>query len=152
MSRYSIYISTAPYMEQWLKSEYWDEESSRVVFPKGSAENIIMELYLVKTPLSGPALRQQGEFAVAIPDNQAKRPQTYNHLPKAAYKMLLSTIRKRFKKMMWDELHRIRKEDIKVTDLIYAFMEAHGIEGSETNFIAIRQMYLRMRSVYVKKQ
>lgn len=150
MSRYNVYISAPAYLEQWLKYEYWDVQTNRIVFPKGSVENIIMELYLVKTPLSGPDPKKPKEFAVAIPENTAKRPQTYNHLPKAARKMLVSTIRKRFRKMMWDELHRIFKEDVHITDLIYAFMEGHGIECSEKNFLAVRQMYMRMRQSYVK--
>ena len=50
-----------------------------------------------------------------------------------------------FRNMMWQELSPLFMHDVQITDIIYAFMDRHGIERTEKNWETIRQMYLRMR-------
>lgn len=46
---------------------------------------------------------------------------------------------------MYNELHELFGHDVQITDIIYDFMDRHGIERSERNWEAIRQMYYRLR-------
>lgn len=149
MAQFVLYLKLPDYLDQWLKHEFFDLERQCVVFPKGSTERIILELFLAKQPKGlKPCIDRKGMTVIAIPDFSAKPAHTYNYLPPKGAAALISTIKKRFKVLMWDELHVIRQEDVQIMDIVYAFLEKYGIEQSERNWETVRQMYARLRKVY----
>lgn len=151
MASFFLYLHLPKYLAQWLVSEHYSQEKGAIVFPRGSNERNILELFLTKRPKdSPPSAPRPDDITVEIPSFAYKPPSTYNHLPSRGRDALVSAIKIRFKKMMWEELHQIRPEEVKITDLIYAFLEKHGIEGDQQNWETVRQMYFRMRKVYRK--
>jgi hypothetical protein len=53
--------------------------------------------------------------------------------------------------VLWNELSVLFNEDVQISDIIYAFMENHGISDDPKNWETIRQMYLRLRKTYQKR-
>ncbi len=146
MSQFSIYISVPDYLHQWLKNEYWNPETARVEFPRGSAPRAVMQSLLSKCPRVDISYHDHsGEIPVEVPTFKGINPRLYNHLPEAGKKALVSTIKRMFHHMMWRELSPLFTHDVQITDVIYAFMDRHGIERTEKNWETIRQMYHRMR-------
>jgi hypothetical protein len=88
---------------------------------------------------------------IQVPQQSGKNPDTFNYLPEAGVDALKSTIRKRFKMVLWNELSVLFNEDVQISDIIYAFMENHGISDDPKNWETIRQMYLRLRKTYQKR-
>ena len=42
MSQFNIYLKDLPdYLSQWLRHEFWDDDTARVCFPKQSVENLL---------------------------------------------------------------------------------------------------------------
>lgn len=152
MSQFNIYLNVPDYLRDWLRHEMWDEEERRIVFPRNSAEWTVLSLFMGKRPIGARAdVAEEGLLPVKVPTIPGKNPAVYNHLPEYAKRALVNTIKRRFKMMMWDELHVIRGKEVQITDIVYAFMEKHGIADNGRNWETIRQMYSRMRKVYGEK-
>ena len=49
---------------------------------------------------------------------------------------------------LWKDLYKFGYIGKKKQDLIWAWMETHGIEATDTNFNTIAKIYLRKRNVY----
>ena len=58
----------------------------------------------------------------------------------------------RFDVQLWIDLHHFGKISKRQDELIYAWMEKHGIELTETNWNAIAKRYQRQRNVYLSRQ
>lgn len=58
---------------------------------------------------------------------------------------MISACKKLFQATLFNELHELFSHDVQITDIIYDFMDRHGIDRSERNWETIRQMYSRMR-------
>lgn len=151
MSQYSIRLKLPKYLGDWLRHEFWDYGTERVIFPKGSAEHTVLGLFVGKCPVHGPvavADDNSDGVPIAIPTFPGKNPDTYNYLTPVGENALKSTIKRRFRYMLWSELHVVFNANVQITDIIYAFMEKHGISDDEKNWETIRQMYARMRKAY----
>lgn len=152
MSQFNIYIKAPDYLADWLRSEMWDDQEQRIVFPRNSAEWTLLSLFISKRPDRSPVdVAADGLLPVKVPTLPGKNPAVHNYLSDAGKLALVNTIKRRFKKMMWDELHVIKPDEVQITDIVYAFMEKHGISNNEKNWETIRQMYFRMRKVYGQK-
>lgn len=152
MSQFNIYLKTPDYLSDWLRGEMWNDEEQRIVFPRNSAEWTVLCLFIGKRPDGAPVdLASDGLLPVKVPTQPGKNPAVYNYMSEAGKLAIVNTIKRRFKKMMWDELHVIKPDEVQITDIIYAFMEKHGISATEKNWETIRQMYFRMRKVYGPK-
>lgn len=146
MSQYSVYIKVPDYLGQWLRHEFWNPDTGRVEFPRGSAPRAVLQSLLSKCPrtdLSHPD--RSGEIPVEVPTFKGINPHLYNHLADAGKKALVSTVKRMFQNMMWQELYPLFTHNVQITDVIYAFMDRHGIDRTEKNWETIRQMYHRMR-------
>jgi hypothetical protein len=147
MSKNTIYIKCPDYLAQWLKHEFWSDEEQRVKFPRGSAEHVIMQMFITKRRyVVQPSTA--GLLAVEVPQVPRMNPAVYCDVTESGKKTLISTIKLRFKKQMWEELHVIFPMDVQITDLIYAYLEKVGIEPTPKNWETVRQMYARMRKTY----
>ncbi|MCQ2345718.1 MAG: hypothetical protein MJZ82_03005 [Paludibacteraceae bacterium] len=166
MSAFCIYLNLPTYLAQWYayecRAHHFIEEDICPKDPyvplnpvepiRNSQESRILEQFLQKQPSAVPEpVPEDATIAIAIPYYRDKDPRTYNYLGAHAKLLLAKAISERFKREMWDELHcflsylhqRERKDE-----LIYCFMENHGIELTETNWLAIDKIYQRARDVY----
>lgn len=151
MSQYYVYINLEPYLEQWLINQFGHDGAVR--FPRGSAENDILEYSLATKPAdASPQLKTSGSLAVEIPFFKTKDPRYYNYLPPRAKKALERTIYIRFRIELWQELHTFDSLSHNLSDLIWTFMEKHAIADDPKSWETIRQMYFRMRKTYNKNQ
>lgn len=145
MSKFTVYITPPTYLEQWLRHEFWDEETQRVILPRGSAPRAVLISVLRATPegyKSGPS---EGTLPISVPTIKKLNPATFCYLPDSGKTAVISTCKKIFKANLFEELHSLFAHDVQITDIIYCFMDKHGIERTEKNWETIRQMYKRMR-------
>ena len=145
MSQFSVYINPPEYLAQWLRHDFWDAESERVSFPRGSAPRAVLASLLRKAP--SPLIRNIGEncLPIEVPTFKGINPATFNYLSPTGQTALISSCKKLFQATLYNELHELFAHDVQITDIIYEFMDRHGISPSERNWETIRQMYLRMR-------
>lgn len=141
MSKFSIYIVLPDYLHQWLKFKFWDESSKHVVFPRGSAPRAIIKSLIRKTPPGYVEIRRPGSLAVQVPSIKGLNPASFNYLSESGRKALVSACKSMFRAMMFTELHENFCHDIQIADLVYDFMDSHGIERTGKNWETIRQMY-----------
>lgn len=143
-----IYLSLDAYLAQWFINEQGGEVPVKLT--KGSVESKILEVYLSKTPADViPETNTEGKLAIVIPEFRNRPAHTYNYLPKYAVASLINVIRSRFDISLWKDLNEFgniikNRQD----ELIYAWMEKHGIEINEKNWNAIAKRYQRQRNVY----
>lgn len=145
MSQYTVYIKAPDYLDQWLRSEYWDEETRRIVFPRGSAPRAVLQSVLRKTPSDYKPGDVSGLLPVAVPTFKRINPSNFNYLTADGEAALVSACKSLFKSVLYEDLGELFLYDIQITDIIYNFLDKHGIERTEKNWDTVRQMYLRMR-------
>lgn len=146
----NIYLTLDPYLAQWFINDHGGEVPVRLT--RGSVESKILEIYLTPLPHGvAPDFGSPSSVAVVIPSFRAKPAATYNHLPQHARAALLNVIRERFDIQLWQELHVFGKITRRQDELIYAWMEKHGIELTETNWNAIAKRYQRQRDIYLNR-
>lgn len=143
----NVYIELEEYLAQWFIHDHGG--TAPVHLRRGSVESKILEVYLVPLPDgTAPDLGSADAVAVQIPCFRHKPATTYNHLPKHARAALLNVIRERFDIQLWQELHCFGKITRRQDELIYAWMEKHGIAATEKNWNAIAKRYQRQREIY----
>lgn len=145
MSQFSVYINPPEYLGQWLRHDFWDSESGRVVFPRGSAPRAVLCSLLRKAPRDFCPGDTSGLIPVEVPSFKGINPATFNYLSPIGQTALISACKKLFQATLSNELHELFSYDVQITDIVYEFMDRHGIERSERNWETIRQMYSRMR-------
>jgi len=150
VSNFCIYLHIDDYLKQWFIHEHGGEVP--VHLTRGSVESKILEVYLTHLPDDRlPEMDGDGKLAIAIPSFRNRPPEVFNYLPPRALSSLLSVIRNRFDIQLWNDLHHFGKISKRQDELIYAWMEMHGIELSETNWNAIAKRYQRQRNIYMKR-
>lgn len=97
MSQFSVYINPPEYLGQWLRHDFWDVESKRVVFPRGSAPRAVLASLLRKAPAhfipdSNPAL-----IPVEVPSFKGLNPATFNYLSPTGQTALISACKNSFR-------------------------------------------------------
>jgi len=145
MSQFSLYLKAPDYLAQWLRHDYWDEASARVVFPRGSAPRAILQSLLRKPPKGYVELAAANLLPVEVPSFKGINPASFNYLSEDGRAALVSACKKLFRATLFNELHPLFDHDVQITDIVYDFMDRHGIERTETNWETIRQMYSRQR-------
>lgn len=150
MAEVYIYLKLDPYLAQWFVNEMGGEP---VRLPKRSAESDILEFFLKPTPEGIlPERKKEGDISIVLPAFKHKDPAHFNYLPPRAMKALARCISTRFKVQLWQDLHQLHHTESCITDLIYAWMENHGIELTAQNWETLRQMYFRKRKVYLREK
>lgn len=151
MSQYTVNLELPSYLAQWLLFENGGEQP--IVMPKLSIENKILELSLIKLPHNAkPDLKTETSVAIAIPCFRHKPPSTYNYLPNNGRDELKKAIRSRFIVQLFTDLHKFGFIGKRKDQLFYAWMEAHGIELTETNWCAIAKIYQRLHRNYLERE
>jgi hypothetical protein len=132
-----IYIELEDYLAQWFIHEQGG--NLPVQLTRGSVESKILEVYLTALPEGElPQCSGEGKVAIAIPSFRNRPP--------------LNIIRNRFDIQLWKDLHQFGHISKRQDELIYAWMEKHGITINETNWNAIAKRYQRQRTVYIKRE
>lgn len=145
MSQFSLFIKLPDYLHQWLRHEYWDEATGRVVFPQGTAPRAVLQSLLRPQPKGWIQGDTSGMLRVEVPSFKGVNPATYNYLSADGQSAFVSACKILFKAQLVLELSPLFPHDVQITDIIYDFMDRHGIEREERNWETIRQMYYRMR-------
>lgn len=150
MSQYCIYLKVPPYLDQWLRHDYWNPDTGRVEFERGSNTHSIMSRFLRRQPKHFVPGDVSGLLPVEVPTFKGMNPDQHNYLGLDGQKALVSAIKRNFKTLIDKELSVFYSLDVSITDIIYAFMEDHCIEKTERNWEAIRQMYYRQREKNIR--
>lgn len=145
MSKFTINLKGSDYLTQWLRHEYWNPETARIEFPRGSAPRVVLQTFLRKAPKGYAPTHDPDSLPIEIPTIKGVNPASLNYLPESGRAALMSTCKKLFQNLVWSELHELFTQDVQITDIIYAFMERHGIDNAPRNWEAIRQIYARLR-------
>lgn len=146
-----LYLQLEDYLAQWFIHNHGGNNPVKLI--RGSVEWSMLETYL-RTPPSDyvPTLKSEGYVCIELPNFRYKDTRNNYYLPPKATEALKSCIRTRFDLSMWDEIHRFYAVFKRQDELIYAFMEKHGIEISEKNWNAIAKRYQRKRDIYLRVQ
>jgi hypothetical protein len=146
----NIYLTLPKYLTEWVLHD-WADAQGVVRFPRGSAENDVLEMMLDKLGEDEkPAMPQEGQVAIAVPDFKSKPAPYWCVLSQDAQDTLKHVIMVRFRVQLWDDLYRVEKLSLPITNCIYDWMTRHGIEHEEKSWEAIRQMFFRQRKAYRK--
>ena len=139
-----------PWLKQWLINEQGQEP---IRFLRNSTENDILQLYLKLLPKDAePDLPDKSTVAIVLPHFKKKDVRVYNYLDKHGKTVLRNCIRSRMVLAMWNDLSQFGNIGKRKQDLIWAWMEANGIELDETNFCALQKIYQRRRKAYIMKK
>lgn len=150
MSRICLYIPLEDYLADWFVHDQGGENP--VHLTRGSVESKILEVFLTHRPEDQlPDVAGDGKLAIVIPSFRNRPPEVFNYLPQHALSSLLNIIRSRFDIQLWNELHHFGKITNRQDELIYAWMEKHGIAMTEKNWNAIAKRYQRQRNVYMTR-
>lgn len=151
MSKYTIFLNVPEYLDQWCRSEFWNPIADRVEFPRGSAPRAVMQALLCRprhtqqTSDNSHSTTPGALLPIEVPTFKGINPQSHSHLSEKGKKALVSCLKKYFASVMWQELHPLLSHDIQITEVVYAFLDRHGIEPTPRNWETVRQMYYRMR-------
>lgn len=143
-NRNILYLEMPDYLGQWLCHDYWNAEGQYISFPRGSAPMVILLSLLRRSPeiVNEPT---QGSVPILLPTFKGIPEDAFNYLSKAGQIAFVSACKTLFKSVMFSELNRLFDQKVQITNIIYDFMDRHGIEPEERNWETIRQMYMRMR-------
>lgn len=151
MSGICIYLPLEDYIAQWFIHEQGGSVPVRLT--RGSIESKLLQVYLMKRPEDIlPDIDGEGKLAIEIPSFRYQTPEVFNYLPPRAASLLVGIIRDRFDVQLWKDLHCFGKLGKRQDELIFAWMEKHGIEPTETNWNTIAKRYQRQRNVYLKRE
>ncbi len=152
MSKYNLYLKVPSYLDQWLRHDYWNFSADRVEFERGSNIHSILSTFLRKEPSGYTPGDVSHLLPIEVPTFKGMNPDQHNYLGREGQKAVVSAIKRNFKTLIDKELSVFFNQDISITDIIYAFMESHGIDKTERNWEAIRQMYYRLREKNLKSR
>ena len=149
--KFFIYLNLEPYLAQWFIHDCGGTQP--IVLRKNSVERRILATYLLKLPPGArPNLKENSNVEIVLPEYKAKPPKSYNYLPRRAKEELKRCIRNRFVIQLWNDLHYHGYIGRRRDNLIYAWMEAHGIELTETNWNTIAKIYIRQYKNYLQRE
>ena len=116
---------------------------------RGSMEWGLLEQFLQTPPKDYvPQVGGPGSVCIVLPNFRSKDTRSNFYLPPRATEALKACIRNRCDIDMWNALHRFNAIFKRQDNLIYAFMEKHGIDQTEKNWNAIAKRYQRKREIY----
>lgn len=145
MSKFTVYISPPTYLEQWLRHEFWDVETSRVKLPRGSSAYEVLKASLQKTPTGYVSSEEEGSLPVSVPSIKGIDMAKFCFVSESGKVAVVSACKNLFRVNFINELKSLFVLDVPITDVVYNYMDRHGIERTEQNWEAIRQMFYRQR-------
>lgn len=144
MSDVIIWIDMEPYLRQWYIHDGGGNVPVRL--KKGGPDSNLLRCLLRKQPPGAhEETEREGAVPIVVPYYRGKNIQANHYLDHDARVAFHNHVRNRFQVELWKDLHKTRFVRKRKQDLIYAWMEKHGIEDSETNYFAIQKIYQRLR-------
>lgn len=150
MAKQYLYINLPSFVAHWLIN---DCGGLPVKFKKGTPEYMLLEVFMqpgAEEKIIHEEVSEELDEAVQvmIPSFKYKN-ESFNTLPPRAKTALEHMISERFSTNLFKDLHRFGNIGKKQKDLIYAWMEAHGIPDEGANWEAIDKRYQRLRKTYL---
>ena len=144
MSDVTLSFQCEDYLRQWCIND--NGGTSPVRLRKNSPESNCLQFCLrPKTRADTPPEILGTPLIIYIPSFRFRNPEVYNNITDVGRKAFISILKKRFDDQLWNDLHSLCNFGIKKEDLIYTWMDAHGIEPSERNYCAIAKRLQRIR-------
>jgi len=141
-----LYLEIEDYLAQWFINDQGGNNPVRLI--RGCMEWGLLEQFLQTPPEDYvPQVGGEGFVCIELPNFRSKDTRNNYYLPPKATETLKACIRNRFDIDMWNALHRFDALFQRQDNLIYAFMEKHGIEQTEKNWNAIAKRYQRKRDI-----
>lgn len=141
-----VYLKMEPYLRQWFIHENGGVVPVRL--RRSSPESNIFQAFISKKPNEVTADEEMEATPIVVPVFRGLDPEYWRYLPPRAMQALYNCIKANFDVQLFTELHGVAKGKALLSDLIYAFMEKHGIEDTETNWNALAKIYQRKRENY----
>ena len=143
MSDYLVHINVPKYVADFITHHF----GSPVELDKYSVVSRILKTYLTKLP-DNCALDNPTDFNlhIRLPFFKEKDPRTYFYLSPASKKVLAVALENLFEINMWAELLPTLKTKVNTSEVIYAYLERHGIDDEQHE--AVRQKFYRLRKKY----
>lgn len=143
MSDFVIYVDCEDYLKQWIIFTSGGEQPVRL--KKGSPESLFLELMLQKRGERTDDLKaSDSSLKITLPQFRHKNPETYNYLSQTAREALLRIFRRRFDFEIWSDLCTLKNFFSRKDRVTAAWMEAHGIELTEKNELAVTKRLQRL--------
>ena len=151
MSEYQVYIKMPSYLRQWFIHRHGGSEPVKLI--KGSIESKLLKIALVKQP-ENVVIRTKmpDEVAVCIPYSKARDPRTYNVITETGRRALIANGKNAFDVDCWNFLHDFGAITMQQKDLIYLYMEQHGIIEDGSCWDSIAKNYQRLRKNYLTRE
>ena len=139
------------YLRQWFIHRHGGSEPVKLI--KGSIESKLLKIALVKQP-ENVVIRTKmpDEVAVCIPYSKARDPRTYNFITKTGKRALIANVKNSFDVDCWNFLHDFGAITMQQKDLIYLYMEQHGIIEDGSCWDSIAKNYQRLRKNYLTRE
>jgi hypothetical protein len=145
---YYIYLKTQPYLAEFVTHSF----GNPVTLERDSPESRIIREYISKLPANNkPDMGEDANIKVRIPFFKEADPRVYNHFGSAAKLALVESFNQLMEKCMMKEigsLENVHRGNI--SDLIYAWMEKHGISDNGNNWYTVSKKYYRLRKKYIQ--
>lgn len=127
-------------------------ELEPVVSIKGSAERDMLRHNLTTQPKNYVDIpTDEATICIQVPCFPNMPPAYYNYLSPQSDELLRELIRSRVRLDLYSYVTRFwqgKGGPVTLDNLIYAWMENHGIEDRSDNFEAVKQLYSRQRNKY----
>lgn len=156
-----VFINLPPYLRAWFLCfgcGFSPENiNSHTVgdFPKGSIERNILRISLrgIRKGETPAIALPEGWTRVRIPAFKGINPDFQNYLPDKGRIALESAIRSRFDNDLWLLIKDCDFKAVPLKDMLELWMDARGIEITDTNYQAVAQRAVRLRRrVYNSKR
>lgn len=142
-----IYLKMEPYLRQWFIHENGGEVP--VHLRRGTPESDIFQAFISKAPEGWEATPEEGSVPIVVPMYKSLNPENWCYLPPRAMQTLYNCIKASFDVQLFQELNAIGQKGTLLSDLIYSFMEKHGIEDDQTNWHTLAKIFMRKRKSYM---
>lgn len=151
----TVKIDIDPAVAEYIRGRYYDHEVGAVRFPPSSDIYITIYDLLLKRPDDNPI--DVGNLEFVLPDRRdanhagGKDPKTYNYISKRG----ASILGRRFRILMWAELHEFMDEGkhangTQYKDSVHVFMCRYSIESISED--ALLKNYQRWRDSLRRNQ
>ena len=146
---YYLYLNVQPYLAAFIIKSY----GNPVELERDSPESRIIREYISKTPEGvQPDTGEGTNLTIRLPFFKEADPRVYNYMGKAAKKTLEESFDQLIEKCMIKEIGSLENcRRGKISSMIYAWMEKHGIPDEGANWYTISQKYYRLRKKYLLK-
>lgn len=148
----TIYFHCEDYLREWYI--YHSGGAVPVKLKKNSPESHLLMCCLQnkKNAVDSPIVDKDKAIEVIVPYYKNRPPEYFNFLNDATEKAFVKILKRHFDFCLWSDLCKIHDIASRLDDIIYAWMESHGISITEKNWNAVAKRFQRIRSRILSKE